>query len=246
VLASDLQRLSEAARPDHEARPELGPLPLPSASEYQPLFAKPIEPLIEPRVARSVFSRIAGVRLLRGPIDVRAIVAARARGRLVSKLPRQPLATLAAGLELLIDVSTAMDPFREDTVQLIRQLRGVIGSERLSVRQFERCPSFGIEDDALGPPVPFLLPRSGVPILAATDLGIVRTRESERRFLAGAWRDLGRRAFAQGTPLTILTPYPRDRFGDRSLTRNLRTVVWDRGTGVRDVPSPAFVRRLND
>ena len=177
VIPSDLQRLVQGAKLEESARPELGPLPLPSAAEHSPLFARPIDPLIEPRLARAVLGRVAEVRMRRGDIDIAAIVTAVAHGRPVTRLPRRPISTLAAGLQLLIDVSPAMAPFTDDFMALLGQLKQIVGTERIEVRTFEHCPSLGVHEDGTAELTMYMPPRCGIPVVAVSDLaGCGKTR----------------------------------------------------------------------
>ena len=60
--------------------------------------------------------------------------------------------------------------------------------------------------------------------------------------MAEEWFAISRRLLLRDAPLTILTPYTRERLGNSWLTRRLRMVVWDRGCGVRSVPVGFLLR----
>lgn len=225
---------------------EIRRLPLPKPKEHRPLYDTPIEPLLEPHLARSMLGRLSAVRLPRGELDVAALVTAIARANPPCKLPRRPLSTLGPGLQLLVDTSPAMRPFHEDTVQLFRGLKRTVGADRIEVCNFEQCPAYGVIEKRTRRRTPYSPPRAGTPVLAVTDLGVVRAEPFERAHRTRDWLAFRRHLMAQGVPLSVLSPYPGERLGDGALVRLLRIVLWDRETGVRQVPPAPFVRGFDD
>ena len=247
IVPSELRPLVQPPRRERGGeRPMVGPLPLPSPEQHRPVFDMRIDPLLEPRLARSLLGRLAAVRVPRGEPDLVAVVATIARGGVLTRLPRRPVSTLAPGLQLLVDVAPAMQPFYDDTLPLLRELRRTVGSDRIDVRDFEACPEFGVLEDWTRRRVPYVAPRAGTPVLAVTDLGLVRANPPQRRERARAWRDFRHRLTSSRTPLSILAPYPEERFAERGLTRLLRLILWDRGVGVRRVPPAPIVRGANE
>jgi len=232
--------------PPEEDRAEIRRLPLPKPKEHRPLYDTPIEPLLEPHLARAMLGRLSAVRLPRGELDVAALVTAIARANPPCKLPRRPLSTLGPGLRLLVDTSPAMRPFHEDAVQLFRELKRTVGADRIEVRNFEQCPAYGVIEKRTRRRTPYSPPRAGTPVLAVTDLGVVRAETFERAHRTRDWLAFRRHLMAQGVPLSVLSPYPGERLGDGALVRLLRIVLWDRETGVRQVPPAPFVRGFDD
>ncbi len=242
IVPSELRPLGQLARRDRVERPMVGPLPLPAPEQHCPVFDMRIDPLLEPRLARSLLGRLSAVRASRGELDVAAVVATIARGGVPTKLPRRSVSTLAPGLQLLVDVAPAMQPFYEDTTPLLRELRRTVGSDRIEVLTFETCPEFGVLDDWTQRRNPYVPTRAGKPVLAVTDLGLVRANPMQRAERVLAWLKFRRRLAASQTPLSILAPYREERFAERGLTRLLRLILWDRGVGVRRVPPAPIVR----
>ena len=68
--------------------------------------------------------------MFRGELDPVLLVERLARRQPIYVLPRRSVPTLATGVQLLLDVSPAMMPFRDDILALIRQLRQTVGVER--------------------------------------------------------------------------------------------------------------------
>jgi hypothetical protein len=241
VRTSVLLKLITPTRTKETARPEWGPLRLPARYEHTPLFVKAIDPLIEPKISRAIFGRMCSVRTRTGEIQISAIAGAIAQFKIIREVPRRQVTTLAPGLQLLIDVSPSMAPFRDDYLGLLRQLKKLIGTELLVLRSFEGCPTFGNRDVNGGARITYVPPRPGTPVLAVTDLGIVRAPSNTRAEQVKEWLDFNQRLLAQNTPLTILTPYSKDRFCDSLLARRIRIVLWDRTTGVRGVPPATLI-----
>ncbi len=222
-------------------RADVGPLPLPSPEEHRPLFDAPIAPLFEPKLGRAILGRLSAVRMRRGEVDVPAVVAAIAAGRPMTTVPRRPVSTLASGLQMLVDTSPHMAPFLEDAARLVDQLGRIVGVDALSIRYFDHCPSSGVSGEDGFTMVAYDPPRLGTPVLVVSDLGVMRGTALERRLHTVQWKGFLRRMTAAQVPLTVLSPYPASRYGNSGLTRHLRLITWDRGTGVRDVPLAALV-----
>lgn len=244
-LPSELIQLERSGSPAGAERPAEGPVPLPPVSDHRPLFTAPIEALFQPRLARSMLARLASLRVRRGEIDTAMLVARVAAGRPFAKVPQRPVSTPAAGLHLLLDMSAAMRPFRDDVIQLIRQLRATLGADRIWLLRFEGCPEFGAADLALHPrdPTPS---RTGVPVLAVTDLGLAHGEGTDNAIHVAGWHSFARRLARRRTPLTILSPYPAKRLAPASLAHRLRFVLWDRSAGVRSIPYPTLIEEPDD
>jgi len=236
-LPSQVSRSQSAEAPASFEAAAAGALPLPEASAHVPLYWRPIEPLVEPRHAAGVFGRVAVAEIDSGATDVASLVRTVAQGRVFARLPRQASLSFARGLHLLLDMSPAMAPFRDDMQSLIEQLRRVVGAERVRVVGFDTCPGASADAETGG-----FQPRPGTPVLAVTDLGLVRAPAYARAAAAAAWLDLNRALTAAAAPLTILTPYPRERLEAGAVLRQLRIVIWDRGLTARKVARPRRLR----
>src|SRR5262249_19346246 len=126
-----------------------------------------------------------------GPLDVAAIVDVLARREAVERLPREARPTLRFGVQVLVDLGLAMQPFARDQVQVIAQVRDICGPQRTSVLSFADSPTRGV-----GPgPRPtwrrYDPPEHGTRVLVLSDCGLSgpalhaqRSRPDEWRLLA--------------------------------------------------------------
>lgn len=163
-------------------------------------------PLLPDTRARGVFSAALATLRAGYELDVPELVRRVCQGRIPSKLPHLPDATLAHGCQLLLDFSDTMQPWWDDLRGLARQLAQVIGADGLNVFDFDQNPSAAAQwlangDERLWRPEP------GRPILLATDFGIQGTPSPRHK---PAWcRSFIERCADQGSPLVILIPWPR-------------------------------------
>jgi len=126
-------------------------------------------PALLPRgTRRSFISESLAVTRWEGQIDVPTIVNRIARGQPLTALPRQPRRTNRLGVQLLLDVGPAMEPFLADVAALPEQIARVVGAPRLRILRFAGCPSRGA--GARARPWPrYELPAAGTPVLIVTD-----------------------------------------------------------------------------
>ncbi|HZI20241.1 MAG TPA: hypothetical protein VEY09_16785 [Pyrinomonadaceae bacterium] len=205
--------------------PSLGPPPPPDEGA---VVTPPFDPLFMPQWTRGILSAALATRGGDGPLDVEAVAEILARGEHVARLPQLPSWTLGRGVQLLLDRSQAMTPFVRDQAWLLREIRNVIGTDRLKVLPFAGSPARGAGAGTKRRP-PYQPPPPGTPVVLLSDLGICQPAvaadwASEDEWVAFAV--LVRRA---GCPLLALVPYKPSRWPHR-LARLVNIIQWDRGT----------------
>ena len=204
VLQSQLHALPPQSRGDSVTTPEW------ISGDYQSLDATPgtspqRHPLFPNRTARGVFAAALSTLRPGRAIDIRTLLRWVVEGRIPTRLPRLPVATLSRGCQLLLDFSDSMLPWWEDLRELATQVAAVLGEERVAVLDFDAVPALARQwqrgDENESP----WLPEAGRPILVATDLRIAG-RQTDRR--AGPeWRKFAADCAAHGCPLLILIPW---------------------------------------
>src|SRR5581483_653950 len=113
-------------RPEHlSARPA-----------YEPLFWVDWTP--------AILSAACATTTDDGPIDVEQVVERVAMCRPVTMVPRERLASLGRGVDLLVDRGENMVLFARDVRDLVRRLMDVVGRDRTRVSYFADCPEFGV------------------------------------------------------------------------------------------------------
>jgi hypothetical protein len=196
---------------------------LPEENENGVPPALPFRPLLRPRTAAGVAAALVRTWGRGFRIDERRAVAALAGGRPVRALPRRPRLSLHRGVQILIDLSEALDPYGRDQQSVVALVQRVVGQQLAPVGSFENCPSRGV----------WLLPRSaavrGRPVLVLTDLGLGGPQAQSARASAAEWASYAHRAARAGSPVIALIPYPPDR-ARGAIRRRIAVVPWDRAS----------------
>jgi len=149
------------------------------------------------------------------------------------------LSTLARGVQLLVDQSEAMMPFRRDQKWLVEQLERIAGKHAFEFRNFIGCPSRAMGS---GPRVDWkpyrnwASPRTGTTIVVVTDLGITSAPMRHPKARLEEWLDFAGLVRAQACPIVALVPFKPDRV-PAPLHRVLTVIHWDRSTTASRVRS---------
>ncbi len=212
--------------------PEVQPLP---PQEDRPIATPPLIPLLMPQWTRGILSAALSTWDDQGLLDIEGVTEVLANGENVERLPTLLSLTLGRGVQLLLDKSQAMMPFVRDQAWLLKEIRNVVGSDKVEVLRFIGSPGRGA---GAGPrPWPaYQPPQPGVPVVILSDLGI------RQPMFASDWADEDEWvAFADvivraHCPLIALVPYKSSRW-PRSLTRLMSIVPWDRSTTAASVNS---------
>ena len=197
----------------------------------------PLEPLFEPRWARAILGGALATPGQGGEIDVERIIDGIAHALPVTAIPRSAAPTLARGVQVLIDLGEAMQPFAADQAAVHAAIVRVVGRDKTGTVRFAGCPVWNDgpgsapERGAYRPPAP------GTPILALTDLGIGRPAGGHDWASAHDWLAFAAVARRAGCPLVAFVPYPPARY-PADVRGPITIVQWDRSTTV------AAVRRL--
>jgi hypothetical protein len=194
------------------------------------------EPLLAPGRAGPILAAAVETRDLNGPVDVDRLVGTVARARPVQRLPRLALASLARGVQLLVDTGLGMEPFARDQQELAIELRRVVGRSGVTELHFRNCPTRGAGTGPLWTWRDYRPPAPGTPVLVLTDLGIGGPRISLQRSQAWEWRALATLLARRASPLVAFVPYPASRFPS-GLAKSMTIVPWDRTTTISTVRS---------
>lgn len=188
---------------------------------------------------RSLFSPIGTLPLLTasvatdgpgGPIDIESLVARLSRAQPVTEIPHLPRPSLFRGVRVLAEVSPSMEPFERDQLELIEELRGLVGRSMVEVEWYDESPLRGCGTDSLGCWKPFTPPHPGTPVLVLGDLGIA----ADRGDIEAEWHQLSEMLARRESRLVALVPYPAHRW-PRRLLGVVDMVVWDRSTSINDI-----------
>lgn len=218
---------SELSQLVFEPRSERKPKALDSPSlEVEP----PVEPLFLPRWTTGILTAALAMEMNDGPLDTDRLVDDLARLRVPSRLPRRSRRSINLDARVLVDFSDDMLPFRADITGILRRLRRLFGTDRLTVLRFAGRPYTEIgpgRRSTWGPHEPPSVPE---PVLIITNfqlsgpwLGTTDdTFETE-------WEPLLAELRRDGCQVVALVPNAAARV-PRRMRRILPVIEWDRTT----------------
>ena len=215
-----------------ELRPSADPLPVADANSRTPVLMH--RPLLIRQVSRDVLSSIAATWRPTNRIAVEPLLADVVRLRPTTTIPHVAAPSFGAGLQVLVDLSEAMQPFRRDQRDAVAALRRLAGSE-ITVLYFTDTPSGGVRGERGTDWHAWPLPPPGRPVVVLGTLGGgIRPDPAAADYWLRALQKLKRRAVR----LAALVPVPRRRWSPM-LAETGSLVLWDRATRARDVGSLA-------
>jgi hypothetical protein len=208
--------------------------PLPRAVAGQPMAVSLREPLLPPRSAAAILLTMIARNTEDGPLDVAAIVEMLARRQAVERLPREVRPTLRFGVQVLVDLGLAMQPFAQDQVQVVAQVRGVAGPERTSVLYFADSPTRGAGPGPRRTWRRYEPPQRGTRVIVLSDCGLSGPALHPRRSQPEEWQSLAGQLRREECDPVALIPLPVVRW-PRWLSTLMPLVCWDRNTTAASV-----------
>jgi hypothetical protein len=167
-------------------------------------------------------------------VNVNDVVHHRATRRPGLPRPQGSRWTTRRGLDVHIDRSLAMEPFRGDVAGLQRALEGVVGANRVRVLGFDRHPGWvttplTMLDNELSPRATSeVLAPPGTPLIIVTDLGIAVPRSGPVTTVPEVWLAHHRRLVTAGLLPVYVVPYPMSRWPTG--LESLAVVEWSEAT----------------
>lgn len=223
-----LQRSAEPVVPP----PWLAQVPaLPTADEPDELLPPP---LFDRLRQRSILSSALATQVDEGDLDLQRIVATVSVGQPLARLLRMPLPTLRRGVQLLLDVGPAMDPYAADQRGLVKALDDLLADDRLALWFFSRCPGRRVWSEPGSTPCAWRPPAHGAPVIVLSDLGIGGPLLDRERPGASEWLGFARRVREAGHALVGLVPYEATRW-PRRLQLAMVLIHWSERTTVGTV-----------
>jgi hypothetical protein len=189
-------------------------------------------PLFRPQWIRAILGASLSARRPIGPPDLGRAVEKIARGEALQTLPRQPIMTLARGVQVLLDIGESMQPFAQDRVVLRRDLKRIVGDGSLDILQFAGSPRQTRRDDdspAWQDYETRFPPQLDACVLIVSDFGIGRASGLARGASPYTWSMLAKRLARRGHRVVGFVPYPPARWPS-VLGRAVALVQWDRAT----------------
>lgn len=188
-----------------------------------------LEPLLQPLSTRAILSSLASTPDAGAP-DIDALVDSIALHEPVRRVRHLLVLTVARGVQVLVDKSPSMAPFRRDQAYVTTALRRVVGTPRVNVIDFIECPTRGAGVGAINRWKSYAPPPPHMPVLLLTDLGIGREHYSGAT--TTEWLSFAHEVRAAGCLLLSLVPYPPPRW-PRALRPLMAIAQWDRSLTAR-------------
>lgn len=194
----------------------------------------PPPPLIAARPSRAILGAALAGRQEGAEVDVGRTIALLSSGRRIERLPRCAVSTLAHGAQVLVDRSPAMAPFAHDAVQLVDEVRKLLGPGRLAVREFRHCPARGVREPGGRSRRAWQPPPPGTPVMIVSDLGIGAPADDDAAADSAEWQGFAARVRGAGCRAFAWVPFAPARW-PALLTRELTLLHWCERTTARQV-----------
>jgi hypothetical protein len=183
--------------------------------------------LFPDRVSRHIFTATLNTQRTGRKIDLPCLIERICHQPLIFDLPYKAEFTLDAGCHLLRDFSHSMMPFREDLFALESQVMNVVGPGRVHTYNFDSVPETAMRWTLKGERDQWRA--DGRPVLVATDFAVRGMTRNPR--LDQQWQGIIAQCQRASSPLTFLTPWPRD-FSPRDPSGYARVLHWSPRTTV--------------
>jgi hypothetical protein len=188
-----------------------------------------LEPLLQPLSERAILSALVATPAEGAP-DVEKMAALIADRQPIRRMLYQIVDTVTRGVQVLVDRSRSMMPFRRDQDYVVTQLRRVIGAGRVEVLDFMECPSRNAGIGAVSRWKTYRPPPPRTPVLLLTDLAI--GREQYDGATTAEWLAFARGVQTGNCPLLAIVPYAPRRW-PRELVQAMAILQWDRSLTAR-------------
>lgn len=189
----------------------------------------PFAPLFLPNWTRAILAHALATLSVGGSLDIPKLIYLLAQGQPIVQLPNLPWPTLVRGVQVLMDLSEAMLPYRKDQLWLVDELEKTVGQDKVKILSFAAAPLLGAGSGPQDEWAPYKPPAPGTPVLALTDLGVGRPARLVDVADEADWLNFAAELHKAGCPLIVFTPYPPNR-RPTALAGRFPIIHWDRTT----------------
>ena len=161
------------------------------------------EPLLSRLQRRAILATALGVAVPEGGLDIDRIVRTLSQGRPLLELPRLRRRTLRYGVDVWMDRAPWLEPFQGDQHSLVRYLKTLFPSDRVSVR---RCRGTPVEIVPRRRKSSEQRPDPQAAVLVLSDLGAGYRPLDAPPPVRGQWRRFARRQLREQRAALALLP----------------------------------------
>ena len=103
----------------------------------------PFAPLFLPNWTRAILAHALATLSVGGSLDIPKLIYLLAQGQPIVQLPNLPWPTLVRGVQVLMDLSEEMLPYRKDQLWLVDELEKTVGQDKVKILSFAAAPLLG-------------------------------------------------------------------------------------------------------
>ena len=193
----------------------------------------PTARLFSPLQERAMLTAALSTRAFEGDLDIEEIADVLASGRLLGRVPRVATTTVRRGVQVLVDSSAALDPYRSDVQQILVSFDALLADDRLQIHTFFGCPGRGVlatQREAEPWPPPAL----GTLVAIISDFGIGGPMIDDDRASAAEWLGFLGLVRRGGYSAVGFVPYEARRWPP-AIARSMRLIHWSERTTVGEI-----------
>ncbi|MDQ1281227.1 MAG: hypothetical protein QG670_2491 [Thermoproteota archaeon] len=194
-----------------------------------PFTSYPLLTLFNPILTRSILVSTLSILDNIGPLDTDEVLRLVSRNEPIKEIPRLPSLTTVHGVQVLVDESETLEPFNKDQINLRREIRKIVGSDKVQILGFLGCPLRGVRRGIFDSWSEYSPPPRRTTVLLLTDLGILRDPYILDHVGVDEWLRFASIIRKAGCSLVAFVPYPKERW-PKMLQSSMRIIQWDRTT----------------
>jgi hypothetical protein len=202
-------------------------------ADARPTARPPTERLFSSLQERAMLTAALSTVGFDGDLDIEGIVEILASGQPLTRVPRVAAATVRRGVQVLVDASAALDPYRSDIEQLLVSFDALLADNRLQMQSFFGCPGRGVfsSGDTLETWTP---PPPGTLVAIVSDFGIGGPLIDDEKAAPTEWLAFIGRVRRGGHPTIGFVPYEARRW-PTAIARSLTLIHWSERTTVGEI-----------
>lgn len=226
---------STATQPLPQWYVEAAPLPINTDKSTQE--AIPFKPLVPQQLTRAMMHD-ALVQQTQGRIDVIALVERLARLEPLTRISPQLVTAIGAGVQVIVDVHTAMTPLMDDQRLMIDELRRMVPRSQFELLLADGAPDRLCNDTWDEARVRYRIPPQGWSVLLLTDFGYSGDQLRGPASAPDAWQRFLRMLNERNRHAVAFVP-GNQRQLPPSISNRARIIAWGRSAAMKRATSSA-------
>lgn len=224
-------KLVKRTKPVTPSLTQLDEAPLAEVEKFENRLPM-IQSLFDPKLKRQISFGVGALHDNKGSIDEKKLVKKVLENKPLLKIPKRNKPVIPNRIQLLIDVSEAMDPYLKDIDVFEKDLHDVIGNSKIEKLYFSLNPLRGVGVNAVRwyDYAKCFLPYQGTKVICISNFGRGYHSFSDIPTNIVEWVQFYNVLKKSGNSLAILTPYNLKISAQMQLFRQLNIIYWDRKT----------------